>query len=189
MALFKGLSQTDYQEVLRVIGRLLDAEGLCDLRLVEHEDGMTIQARHAADLRRGFETRRLADEALIALLRDAYARVGTGSLRAPNTVGHAGRRYEVVLRAIGRLLDAEGLRNVRLVERADGVTVQVRQAGERRGFETYRLSDADLEALLHDTLTRHGTGELGPRPRAARPGHPPPLPTRPSQAPPQEPRA
>ena len=161
MGLFAGLSQSDYQDVLRAIGRLMDQEGLCGLRLVEREDGMTLQVRPAADPEGGFETRHLGDEDLLALLRSAYAQHGTGGLRTHHT-GHAGHRYQVVLRAIGRLLDTAGLRDVRLVERAGGMTLQAKLPGERRHFETFRLSDADLAALLENTLMRSGTGKLTP---------------------------
>src|SRR5690349_37519 len=138
MGLFAGLSRGEYQHALRVVGRLLDTEGLCGLRLVERDGGLTFQARRLADPACAFATWRLADGEVLALARAAEARVGAGGLR-PRGAGHAGRRHQVISRAIGRLRDEGGLRDVRLIERAGGVTVQARQPGERRSFETYRL--------------------------------------------------
>ena len=71
---------------------------------------------------------------------------------------------------------------VAMVERPDGLIVQARQAGARRSFETFRLSDADLQALVQDTLRRLGTGRLGPPEPAKRAGHPRLLPSKPSLA-------
>jgi hypothetical protein len=176
MGLFTGLSRSEYQDVLRVVGRLLDTEGLCGLRLVERDAGLTFQARRLADPACDFATWHLADDDILALERDAEARVGTGGLRLRGA-GHAGQRYQVILRAIGRLLDDGGLRDVRLLERTDGFTVQARQPGERRTFETYHLSDADLAKLVQNALARLRTGELGPPPVPGRAGRLRPLPT------------
>lgn len=72
MKLFAGLSKTDYQDILRAIGAILDEKELRDLRMWEHADGIIIQGR-----RQGvgeFETISLNDEELQAMLREAYRR-------------------------------------------------------------------------------------------------------------------
>jgi hypothetical protein len=72
MKLFAGLSRTDYQDILRAIGAIVDEKELRDLRMWEHADGIIIQGR-----RQGigeFETISLDDEELQAMLREAYRR-------------------------------------------------------------------------------------------------------------------
>lgn len=165
MTLFTGLDGTDYQDVLRGIGRLADEWGLRSLRLVEHGDGVVIQGRPAADPRGAFVTRVLEDDAIQEILREAYRRRGTvrsgvvrverpsimrttarGSARFP-LLAQTG--YQPVLRAIGRLMDAEQLRGFRIVEQADGLVLQARRHHFwLRGFETFLLPEADVRALL-----------------------------------------
>lgn len=78
MKLFAGLSTTDYQDLLRAVGFLLDERRLKDIRLWEHEDGMIIQGRQRDEGDAGsFETYMLTDEDLHALLQDAYKRRNT----------------------------------------------------------------------------------------------------------------
>jgi hypothetical protein len=72
MKLFAGLSRTDYQDILRAIGAIVDEKQLRDLRMWEHADGIIVQGR-----RQGigeFETISLDDEELQAMLREAYRR-------------------------------------------------------------------------------------------------------------------
>ena len=72
MKLFAGLSKTDYQDILRAIGAIVDEKELRDLRMWEHEDGIVVQGR-----RQGvgeFETISLNDDELQAMLREAYRR-------------------------------------------------------------------------------------------------------------------
>ena len=151
MRLFDGLGRTDYQDLLRALGYELDAEGACDLRLVEREDGLMVQVRSLNDLAAGFYTHHLSYEDLRALLESAYARRESG--RQPARRGeYQGIHYQDLLRAIGRVLDAEGLRDLRLIEQPAALVVQVTHGGHlRRGFHTYRLTVERLQALLHAT--------------------------------------
>jgi len=189
MSLFAGMERSEYQDVLRAVGRLLDIEGLRRCRLIEHKGSLILQARLASRPQRGFETYLLTDEDIQALLRDAYRRRGTGQLgespfvrpdeavaarpepmRAPKqsaplfgSLEDAG--YQGVLRAIGRLMDREGFYQFRLIEQGHGIVLQVRRRHNwLRAFETYLLPEEDLLALLRDGLARRGTGVLGPVP-------------------------
>jgi hypothetical protein len=74
MKLFAGLSSTDYQDVLRAIGAFLDENGLRDIRLWEHEDGLILQARGRDDSESPYQTYLLTDEDLYDLLHKAYER-------------------------------------------------------------------------------------------------------------------
>ncbi len=161
MRLFVGLERTDYQDLLRAVGRQLDDQGVRDLRLVEREGGLTLQGRAVADLASGFQTVFLSDEALLTLLQAAYQRRGAGH-QPVGTPGDAGVPYQDLLRAIGRVLDAEGWRDLRLVEQPQGLVVQVTRAGRlRRGFSTYRLSGEHLQTLVQRTAARRGRSEFG----------------------------
>ncbi len=78
MKLFAGLSTTDYQDLLRAVGLLLDERCLRDIRLWEHEDRLVIQGRQRDEGKAGlFQTYMLTDEDLHALLQDAYRRRNT----------------------------------------------------------------------------------------------------------------
>ncbi len=161
MRLFVGLERTDYQDLFRALGRQLDSQGVRDLRLVERDGGLTLQARDAADPARGFQTWFLSDEELLALLQAAYQLRGTGCQPA-GTRTVADVSYQDLLRAIGRVLDAEGWRDVRLVEQPQGLVVQVTRAGRLlRGFHTYRLPAERVEALVEATSARRGVSEFG----------------------------
>lgn len=75
MKLFAGLSKTDYQDLLRAVGALLDEQRLQDIRLWEHEDGLIVQGRPRDKAQGGtFQTFILTDEDVHALLQDAYKR-------------------------------------------------------------------------------------------------------------------
>ncbi len=43
MKLFDGISRTDYQDLFRAIGLMLDQRNLRDVRILEHADGLVIQ--------------------------------------------------------------------------------------------------------------------------------------------------
>ena len=71
--------------------------------------------------------------------------------------GQAGFEYQDVLRAIGRLMDMEGLRNFRIVEQENSLILQVNRQGEGlHNFETYLLTEADIQALLRDAYRLRG---------------------------------
>jgi hypothetical protein len=161
MHLFDGLGRTDYQDLLRALGRELDLAGARDLRLVETDAGLTLQLRRAAVPGEGFRTVPYPDADLLALLHDAYALRGRGTedLGQPSALGLPYRR---ALRAIGRALDQEGLRDLRLIERPSGFLVQASQGGiMRRGFRTHRLDLPALEALIA-AMTSGAPADLGP---------------------------
>ena len=71
--------------------------------------------------------------------------------------GQANLDYQDVLRAIGRLMDAEGLHNFRIVEQEHSLILQVNRQGEGlHNFETYLLTESDVQALLHDAYRLRG---------------------------------
>jgi hypothetical protein len=76
MQLFRGLSSTDYQDVLRAIGQFLDERGYRNVRLIEHEEGLLVQATPTIDGQTSttYETLLLTDEAIQRLLENAYQR-------------------------------------------------------------------------------------------------------------------
>jgi hypothetical protein len=79
MKLFRGMSRTDYQDVLRALGGFIDERGFTDVRIVEIEDGLVLQGR-VADRREigqaGFETFLITDEDLKEMVRDGFRRRG-----------------------------------------------------------------------------------------------------------------
>ncbi|HEY8447870.1 MAG TPA: hypothetical protein VIL01_12260 [Thermomicrobiales bacterium] len=81
MNLFAGLSQTDYQDLLRAVGALIDERGWRDIRIWEIEGGLAVQGRPGADT--GYETLLLSDDDLRALLEEAYRRRGWPYRQSP----------------------------------------------------------------------------------------------------------
>ena len=84
MKLFDGVSQTDYQDILRALGRFIDAHQYIDIRIIEAEDGLIFQGRpspRSGKAKPGpqIETYLITDDDLQQLLRDAYAQRGKGS--------------------------------------------------------------------------------------------------------------
>lgn len=78
MKLFAGLSTTDYQDVLRALGGVVDAQQLRDIRIWEHEDGMVLQGRRHGDPESSsYLTFLLTDDDLREVLTGAYQRRGT----------------------------------------------------------------------------------------------------------------
>jgi hypothetical protein len=71
MKLFRGLEKTDYEEALRAVGLLLDERGYRNFRLVEHEEGVVVQAMPTAGgrLASHYETFLLADDDILQLLK------------------------------------------------------------------------------------------------------------------------
>jgi hypothetical protein len=76
MALFSGLARTDYQDILRAIGSLCDANDWHNLRIIECEQGIILQYTEGAT-RRDPLTYLLTEADLGELLHDAYGRRGT----------------------------------------------------------------------------------------------------------------
>ncbi len=72
MKLFAGLSRTDYQDLFRAVGAMLDEEGLRDVRIWEHADGLMIQGRRTSDGE--YESILLSDDVLRSLLEAVYER-------------------------------------------------------------------------------------------------------------------
>lgn len=70
MKLFAGVPQTDYQNVLRVLGAWLDARGWRDVRMWEHAEGIILQGH--TDPVASLETVLLTDDVLRELLAEAY---------------------------------------------------------------------------------------------------------------------
>ena len=161
--IFRGLEQTDYQDLLRALGHSLDARGLRDLRLVERVDGFLVQARPAASPADGFWTEYLGDGELLRLAREGYQLRGSGPLAPP--AGGLGLRYEDLLRAIGRLVDEQGACELRLVEEPHGVVVQMQRRGQYlRDFRTQRLGRDELQALAREVRGRRAPGAPAPPP-------------------------
>jgi hypothetical protein len=75
MKLFAGLAKSDYQDVFRAVGALLDEQHCRDVRLWEHEDGIILQAR-LVDEGDGatYQTYLLTDDDIRDLLTNAYRR-------------------------------------------------------------------------------------------------------------------
>lgn len=71
MPLFNPNEPTNYQDIFRAVGRLMDAEGYHHFRLIEQEDGLILQVRHGSRIR-NFETYLLTREDVQALLNDLY---------------------------------------------------------------------------------------------------------------------
>ncbi len=83
MKLFEGVSQTDYQDVLRALGRFIDLNGYGDVRLMETEDGIIFQGRPRGGRAKPgaqFETFLITDDDLSQLLREAYDQRGKGEM-------------------------------------------------------------------------------------------------------------
>jgi hypothetical protein len=76
MKIFAGLSRTDYQDLFRAIGAVVDAQGLRNVRLWEHEDGVVLQGQTAGSQTGDgrYLTTLLTDADLEAMLADAYER-------------------------------------------------------------------------------------------------------------------
>jgi hypothetical protein len=87
MKLFAGLSRTDYQDLLRAVGALIDERQLRDVRFWEHEDGIVLQGRRYAATGDAYETVLLTDDDLSVMLAGAYRRRG----ESPPSAGRAGR--------------------------------------------------------------------------------------------------
>ena len=83
MKLFEGVSQTDYQDVLRALGRFIDTHQYIGIRIIEAEDGLIFQGRPSPKSGRAkpgpqIETFLITDEDLQRLLREAYEQRGRG---------------------------------------------------------------------------------------------------------------
>ena len=81
MKLFDGVSQTDYQDILRALGRFIDANNYVGIRIIETEDGLIFQGRpspRSGKIKPGpqIETYLITDADLQQLLREAYAQRG-----------------------------------------------------------------------------------------------------------------
>lgn len=160
MRLFDGLAQTDYQDLLRAFGAECDRAGVRDLRLVETADGLLLQCRLAGTPATMFQLVQYDDEALLALLQEAYTRRGLGG-EEPAAFPPLGLTYQQTLRAVGRALDQAELRHLRLIEQPDALLLQVTGGVLRRGFRTYRLDTERLYGLV-ETAAADGIVDLGP---------------------------
>lgn len=77
MKLFYGLNRSDYQDVLRTIGLLIDDRGYTDIRIIETEDGLVLQGRLDSRNKIGepaYETYLITDQDLRTMQQDAEIR-------------------------------------------------------------------------------------------------------------------
>lgn len=76
MQMFRGLGSTDYQDLLRALGYFLDERGYRNVRVMEHEEGLMVQATPVVDGRPSltYETFLLTDAAIQRMLQAAYQR-------------------------------------------------------------------------------------------------------------------
>ena len=84
MKLFDGVSQSDYQDVLRALGRFIDTNQYVGIRIIETEEGLIFQGRPAPRSGRAkpgaqMETYLITDADLKQLLHEAYAQRGQGA--------------------------------------------------------------------------------------------------------------
>ena len=84
MRLFAGLSRTDYEEVFRAIGALLDERGWTNVALMEVEEGLVLQGTPRATYqdRPSLEVYLLTDSDVEGVMRDALARRQAAASRA-----------------------------------------------------------------------------------------------------------
>lgn len=85
MKLFEGLPATDYQDVLRALGRFIDEHRYQDIRILETEDGLIFQGRASPRTGRPrpvpqFDTFLITDDDLREMLRGAYELRGRGEM-------------------------------------------------------------------------------------------------------------
>lgn len=77
MKLFAGLSRTDYEEVFRAVGALIDERGWSNVSLMEVDEGLIVQVMAKPTLRQSrphLETYLLTDADLERIQRDAIRR-------------------------------------------------------------------------------------------------------------------
>src|SRR5918997_1112521 len=84
MRLFAGLSRTDYEEVFRAIGALLDERGWTNVALMEVEEGLVLQGtpKPAYQEKPRLEVYLLTDSDVEGVMRDALARRQAAAARA-----------------------------------------------------------------------------------------------------------
>ena len=80
MKLFAGLNRTDYQDILRALGRMCDERGWRNLRMIEYDDGLVVQYTEGPGSQR-FSMAFFSDDELREILRDAYARRSSSALK------------------------------------------------------------------------------------------------------------
>lgn len=79
MKLFRGMSRSDYQDVLRALGAFIDEHGYSDVRILETDDGIVLQGRVEARNEIGeasYDTYLITDEDIKVMVRDAFMRRG-----------------------------------------------------------------------------------------------------------------
>ncbi len=79
MKLFRGLSRSDYQDVLRAIGAYIDEHGYSDIRIIETEDGIVLQGRVETRNNLGeasYDTFLITDDDIKKMVRDAFQKRG-----------------------------------------------------------------------------------------------------------------
>lgn len=77
MKIFAGLSRTDYEDVFRAVGALIDEQGWSNVSLLEVEEGLIVQVMTKTgqrDLKPRLETYLLTDTDIERVLRDAVMR-------------------------------------------------------------------------------------------------------------------
>ena len=84
MRLFAGLSRTDYEEVFRAIGALLDERGWTNVALMEVEEGLVLQGTPKVTYQEApsLEVYLLTDSDVEAVMRDALSRRHAAGARA-----------------------------------------------------------------------------------------------------------
>lgn len=77
MKLFRRLEQSDYQDVLRVLGAFIDQNGYTDIRIIETDEGVVLQGRvsdRSALGEASFDTFLITDDDILKMRQEAFDR-------------------------------------------------------------------------------------------------------------------
>ncbi|HEX5506280.1 MAG TPA: hypothetical protein VFW96_26930 [Thermomicrobiales bacterium] len=186
MRLFEGLAHTNYQDVLRAVGRELDARDCRQCVVAEVEDGLVVEVRAGEEPDDIVEMLQFGDEELADLLAEVHQRreghapersrhARLAALQPPDLFGRRGLAprladarlggYQDTLRTIGRFMDSKGFREFRLIEQEDGFLLQPRRTNSLlRRVEVFRLSSQDLLVMRRNSAQLRGIGHAGSGP-------------------------
>ncbi len=140
-----------YGEILRTLGRQLDARCWGSLRLDARAAHLVLEARPAA---RWGPTERLVltPVALVRLLRETRGGRGIDGVATAVPRHPVGLGYGEALRLIGQALDRRGARLVRVIEHPDGLIVQAFPPGA--GLTTVLASWPHLKVRHRQALAQ-----------------------------------
>lgn len=173
MRIYDGSPRQDWEEVLRAIGRFVDAEQLKELLFVELDGGFLLQGlalpkggqdsdTFGALAKRTYE---LTDDQVAQLMDEASG--NRGSVAGDRPEAAAPNYYEQAMRVVGGYVDRQRVRDLFFLEQDGSFVLRMLTAGSSGtvGHQLAEFTKDEILAMIESAPEQRGSVQATPDPQ------------------------